>query len=60
MEEFKSKFIPLIACEKREEEFINLKQRVMTVVEYEMAFSKLSKYTPDMVNTEVKRRKRFL
>ena len=32
----------------------------MTVAQYEMQFTKLSKYAPDMVNTEEKRNKRFL
>ncbi|KAG5553305.1 hypothetical protein RHGRI_011239 [Rhododendron griersonianum] len=35
--------------------FIDLKQGSMTVPEYEVRFGKLSKYAPDLVNTEAKR-----
>ena len=37
-----------------------LKQRAMTVTQYELQFIWLSKYAPEMVNTESKRRRRFL
>ena len=57
--EFKNKFIPLVTREKREEEFIYLKQGIMAVAQYEVAFTKLAKYAPDMVNTEAKRKRRF-
>ena len=60
MSEFRIKFIPILAQEKKEEEFINLKQGKMTVVQYEAKFTKLSKYAPDMVMTEEKRKRRFL
>ena len=46
--------------ERKDEEFIGLKQKNLTVDQYEILFTKLSKYAPDMVNTEEKRRKRFL
>ena len=46
--------------ERKEEEFIGLKQRTLTVAQYEIQFSKLSKYASNMVNTEEKRRRRFL
>ena len=60
MTEFKSKFIPILAQERKEEEFITLKQGTMTVVQYETMFTKLSKYTPYVVGTEAQRKKRFL
>ena len=57
--EFRKNFIPAVVQEQREEEFMNLKQRSLTVAQYEMQFTKLSKYTPEMVNTDTKRKKRF-
>ena len=60
LEEFRKKFIPEVTKEKREEEFMYLKQRAMTVTQYELQFTRLSKYAPELVNTEVKRRRRFL
>ncbi|XP_058195949.1 uncharacterized protein LOC131312301 [Rhododendron vialii] len=39
--------------------FIELRQNGMTVPEYEARFAKLSKYAPDLVNTEEKRCQRF-
>ena len=50
----------MLEQEKKEDEFINLKQGEMTVVQYEAKFANLSKYAPDMVRTEAKRKRRFL
>ena len=58
--EFKSKFIIILAQEKKEEEFINLKQGNMTVACYEAMFAKLSTYAPDMVRTEESCKRRFI
>ena len=60
LEEFRKKYVPVVVQEKREEEFIGLRQRTLTVAQYEVQFTRLSKYAPDMVNTEAKRRRRFL
>ena len=57
---FRKNFIPEVIKENREEEFMSLKQKSMTVAQYELQFTRLSKYAPEMVNTEVKRRRRFL
>ena len=57
---FRIKFILILAQEKKEEEFINLKQEKMIVVQYEAKFSKLFKYAPDMVRTEEKHKRHFL
>lgn len=59
-EEFKAKFIPQIIRDKREEEFMYLKQRTMTVSQYETIFTRLAKYAPELVNTEEKRKKKFI
>ena len=52
--EFQNKFIPKVVKKRKEKEFINLRQKTLTVTQYEVQFTKLSKYAPDMVNTEVK------
>ena len=60
VKEFWKKFIPQVVRERKEEKFIGLKQKNLTVDQYEILFTKLSKYAPDMVNTEEKIRRRFL
>ena len=57
--EFRKKFIPAVIREKREEKFMNLKQRNLTVAEDEEKFTQLSKYAPEMVNTENKLKRHF-
>ena len=59
-DEFRKKIIPKVVRDKRGEEFIGLKQRALTVAQYEIQFTKLSKYAPEMINTEEKRKRRFL
>ena len=59
LDEFRKKFIPRVVRERNEEEFISLKQRGLTVAQYETQFTKLSKYAQKMVNTDGKRRRRF-
>ena len=46
--------------DRKDEEFIGLRQGTLTVAQYEVQFTKLSKYAPEMVNTEEKRKRRFL
>ena len=60
LEKFRKKFIPKVVRERNEEEFIALRQRTLTVAQYEVQFTKLSNYAPDMVSTDEKRRRRFL
>ena len=60
MKEFKGKFISLLARERNEEEFFNLRQKTMTVAQYETLFTKLFKYAPELVATDAKRRRHFL
>ena len=42
------------------DEFRNLKQGRMTVVEYRDRFLSLARYAPDEINTEAKKKERFL
>ena len=58
--EFNEKFLLPLIEEKREDEFIKLKQGILSVVEYEGKFTKLSKYAPELVINERKRIRRFV
>ena len=57
--EFEDKFLPKVERERREDEFRNLKQGTLTVEQYEVKFSKLSKYAPKLVDTEESRKRCF-
>ncbi|CAH2812880.1 MAG: hypothetical protein CBHOC_5447, partial [uncultured Caballeronia sp.] len=58
--EFDEKFLPPMIQEKREEEFIKLKQGTMSVADYEAQFTKLAKFAPDFVATDQRRIRRFV
>mgnify|MGYP004719700857 CR=1 FL=1 len=51
-EEFNEKFLAPLIQEKREDEFIKLRQGTSSVAEYEEKFTKLSKYGPELVTNE--------
>ncbi|XP_027151330.1 uncharacterized protein LOC113751499 [Coffea eugenioides] len=53
--EFNEKFLPPLIQEKREDEFIKLRQGTLSVAEYEGKFTKFSKYAPELVTNERKR-----
>ncbi|KAL5781458.1 hypothetical protein ACOSP7_006487 [Xanthoceras sorbifolium] len=57
--EFRRKYVGRIYIENMKREFMNLKQRQMTVTEYEREFIKLSKYATEMVTTEENKCRRF-
>ncbi|KAL5816180.1 hypothetical protein ACOSQ3_024558 [Xanthoceras sorbifolium] len=57
--EFRRKYVGRIYIENMKREFVNLKQRQMTVTEYEREFIRLSKYANEMVTTEENRCRRF-
>src|SRR3954465_4197142 len=63
-EEFKAKFsryhVPQGLIKQMRDEFRELKQGRMTVVEYHDRFLTLSRYTPDETDTNEKRKERFL
>ena len=58
--EFNKKFLPPLIQEKREDEFIKLRQGTLSVAEYEGKFIKLSKYAPELVTNEWKRIRHFV
>ena len=63
-EEFKLKFskshIPQGLIKRMRDEFRELKQGRMTVVEYRDKFLSLARYAPDEIDTEAKKKERFL
>ncbi|KAL5789905.1 hypothetical protein ACOSQ2_004793 [Xanthoceras sorbifolium] len=57
--EFRRKYIGRIHIDNMKREFINLRQRQLTVIEYKREFIRLSKYAREMVATEADRCRRF-
>ncbi|XP_057787140.1 uncharacterized protein LOC131004467 [Salvia miltiorrhiza] len=53
------KFIPECYRQKRQNEFWNLRQGKSTVTEYDRAFNRLSRYYPQLVDTDEKKADRF-
>ena len=58
--EFNEKYLPPIVQEKKEDDFIKLRQGTLSVSEYETQFTKLSKFAPELIATEQRRVKRFV
>ena len=56
---FLEKYLPKYLQDQMEIKFLELKQEDMTVAEYEMKFTELSKFVPEYVDTEPKKAKRF-
>ncbi|MQL89729.1 hypothetical protein Taro_022307, partial [Colocasia esculenta] len=59
-EAFNSKYFSERVQEKRVAEFAALKQRSLSVADYEAQFSRLARYVEHLVNTERMKAKRFL
>ncbi|XP_071933088.1 uncharacterized protein [Coffea arabica] len=58
--EFNAKYFPPLVQEKKEDEFIRLRQGTQSVAEYESQFTRLSKFAPELILTEQRRARRFL
>nr|XP_027122087.1 uncharacterized protein LOC113739038 [Coffea arabica] len=58
--EFNAKYFPPLVQEKKENEFIRLRQGTQSVAEYESQFTRLSKFAPELILTEQSRARRFL
>ena len=56
---FLEKKFPRVKREEKEMEFISLKQRNLSLVEYERKFDKLSRYAPHLMDTEERKARRF-
>ena len=57
---FLGKYFPDFEKNKKEKEFIDLVQGTRTVQEYTIQFERLSRFSPHIVDTLVKRNKRFI
>nr|XP_027122195.1 uncharacterized protein LOC113739150 [Coffea arabica] len=58
--EFNAKYFPPLVQEKKEDEFIRLRQDTQSVAKYESQFTRLSKFAPELILTEQRRARRFL
>ena len=52
VQEFRTKYVTEMYKDSKWKQFLNLKQRSLSVAEYEKEFSHLSKYAPELVLTE--------
>nr|XP_027099063.1 uncharacterized protein LOC113718353 [Coffea arabica] len=59
-QEFTEKYLPSIVQEKRENDFIILRQGTLSVSEYEIQFTNLSKFAPEFITMEQRRVRRFV
>ena len=59
VQEFRAKYVTEMYMDSKWKLFLNLKQRNLSVVEYEKEFSHLSKYAPELVLTEAFRCRKF-
>ncbi|XP_027156976.1 uncharacterized protein LOC113758225 [Coffea eugenioides] len=58
--DFNAKYFPPLVQEKKEDEFIRLRQGTQSVAEYESQFTRLSKFAPELILTEQRRVRRFI
>ncbi|KNA03297.1 hypothetical protein SOVF_210560, partial [Spinacia oleracea] len=58
-EAMRNQFYPQSLQLQMESEFIHLKQRNMTVLEYAVKFNELARFAPDLVSTDRQRMNRF-
>ena len=59
MDEFKKHYVGRIYLNNMRKEFHNLKQRQMSVTEYQREFTRLSKYAPEILVSEDEKCRRF-
>ena len=59
VQEFRAKYVTYMYREPKWKQFPNMKQRNLSVAEYEKEFSNLSKYAPEAVLTEAFRCRQF-
>ena len=58
--EFNAKYFPPLIQEKKEDEFIRLRQGTQSVAEYESQFTRLAKFSPELIMTKQRRVRRFI
>ncbi|XP_070035395.1 uncharacterized protein [Nicotiana tomentosiformis] len=59
-EGFRAMFLPSSRMDELRRQFKHLKQGTMSVTEYEMEFTKLAKYAPNLILTEREKVRRFI
>ena len=59
LDEFKKHYVGRIYLSNMRREFHNLKQRQMSVTEYQREFTRLSKYAPEILVSEEEKGRRF-
>ena len=59
VQEFRVKYVTEMYRKSKWKQFLNLKQRNLSVAEYEKEFNRLSKYAPELVLTEAFRCRQF-
>ena len=59
LDEFKKHYVGLIYLANMRREFHNLRQRQMSVIEYQREFTRLSKYAPEILVSEEEKCRRF-
>ena len=59
LDEFKKQYVGRIYLNNMRREFHNLRQRQMSVIEYQREFTRLSKYAPEILVSEEEKCRRF-
>ena len=59
LREFSDKYMPVVYRDEKQREFLSLKQGAMSVADYEVKFTQLSRYTSAMLPTEQDKCRRF-
>ena len=59
VQEFRAKYVTEMYMESKWKQFLNLKQRNLSMAEYEKEFNHLSKYAPELVLIEAFRCRQF-
>ena len=59
LKKFKKQYVGLIYLSNMRQEFHNLKQRHMSVIEYQREFTRLSKYAPELLVTKEEKCRKF-
>ncbi|XP_055803407.1 uncharacterized protein LOC129872443 [Solanum dulcamara] len=59
VKEFHMKYVPPAYCDAKKKEFLNLRQRGMSIAEYQQKFLRLSRYARDIITDEKDKCRRF-
>ena len=59
LKEFRMKYVPPAYCDAKKKEFLNLRQRSMSIAEYEQKFLRLSRYAGGIIKEEKDKCRKF-